>query len=166
MTSLNSDPATRFRRIFGSVWIASRLIARNLPTYARHASVGVLFVATLVASGCGDSSGLAPVHGVVTLDGEPLTEGFVFVTPTEGKMAKGTIQPDGTFILGTNSDSDGAQVGTHPVTVLPPTAEEGKPPSVVARSLPNKYSIAATSGITVDVQPNTDNELIIQLSSK
>ncbi len=144
----------------------SRLVSRNLLTTGRRSILPVLLVATALASGCGDSSGVAPVHGVVTLNGEPLTEGFVIVTPSEGKMAKGTIRADGTFVLGTNSDSDGAQVGTHPVTVLPPTVEEGKPLSAVAKSLPNKYSIAAASGITVDVQPNTDNELIIKLSSQ
>jgi hypothetical protein len=120
----------------------------------------------MMASGCSDSGGIAPVSGVVTLDDKPLTEGFVMVTPADGRTARGTIQQDGTFVLGTYSDSDGAAIGKHPVTVLPPTATEGMPLSATAKALPNRYSIAATSGITVEVKPNTDNELNIKLSSK
>ncbi|QDU88903.1 hypothetical protein Pla175_22870 [Pirellulimonas nuda] len=88
------------------------------------------------------------------------------VTPASGKMAKGCIQPDGTFVLGTESDSDGAQVGTHPVVVLPPSAEEGQPLSAVARSLPRRYSVAQTSEVTLEVKPNAANEIAIELSSK
>jgi hypothetical protein len=101
----------------------------------------------------------------VKLDGQPFTEGFVTVTPAEGRMSKGTIQPDGSFVLGTYSDSDGVKIGTHPVTVLPPTAVEGAPLSAAALSLPRRYSVAVTSGITVDVKPNTDNELLIEMTT-
>lgn len=138
----------------------------HLPTNSRRCILVALIVGTVVAPGCGDSQGVARVHGVVTLDGQPLSEGFVMVTPAEGRMAKGAIGPDGTFVLGTYSDSDGAMIGTHPVTVLPPTAVEGQPPSATAQSLPRRYSVAKTSGITVDVKPNTNNELAITLSTK
>lgn len=128
--------------------------------------VGALFV-TANALGCGNSDAkIAPVQGVVTLDGKPLTEGSVFVTPTGGRSAKGAIRPDGTFVLGTHSVSDGVMVGTHPVTVQPPPAREGMPLSATAKLLPQRYKSPSTSGITVDVKPNFDNELVIELSSE
>ncbi len=125
-----------------------------------------LVIGTMGLVGCGGSrDGLAPVHGFVTLDGKPLTEGFVFVTPVEGKMAKGSIQTDGTFILGTDTDSDGAQIGSHAVSVLPPPPQEGMPLSVTAKIIPRHYTSARTSGLTVTVKPDTDNELPIELST-
>lgn len=124
-----------------------------------------LLVALLGVAGCGDSNGVASVHGVVTLDGKPLTEGTVIVTPAEGRMAKGEIQPDGSFALGTFSESDGAKIGTHPVTVLPLPGGEGQPPSAAAKLLPRRYSVAKTSGLTAEVKPNTNNELTIELTS-
>ncbi|QDT68737.1 hypothetical protein MalM25_16620 [Planctomycetes bacterium MalM25] len=81
-------------------------------------------------------------------------------------MAKGEIQPDGTFVLGTYSDSDGAKVGSHPVTILPPPAMEGAPISAVAKSLPKKYTVASTSGITVEVEPGKGNTLLVELTSQ
>lgn len=128
----------------------------------------LVLVGTGSVIGCGGPSAadIAPVHGTVTLDGKPLTEGFVFVAPAEGKIAKGAIQPDGTFVLGTNSYSDGAKIGTHPVSVKPLPAQEGMPPSAVAKSLPHHYTNARTSGITVDVKPDIDNELKIELTTQ
>ncbi len=166
MMSSNVENAPLFHRALSHSTASWDSASETVYVFDRRWILVVLMVGAAVTAGCGGSSGIAPVHGVVTLDGKPLTEGFVFVTPAEGKMAKGSIQPDGTFVLGTDSDSDGAQVGTHPVTVLPPTAEEGKPLSAVAKSLPRRYSIAQTSGITVDVKPNTDNELTIELSTR
>src|SRR5688500_17796317 len=65
---------------------------------------------TAFASGCGKSPyDLAPVHGKVTLNGEPLTNAKVMFAPIaksesrkSGKPAFGVLQPDGTFVLGTD----------------------------------------------------------------
>lgn len=125
----------------------------------------LMMLATMGVAGCGGtgSDGMAPVQGVVTLDGKPLTSGFVFVTPAEGRSAKGTIQVDGSFVLGTNAIADGVKTGTHPVSVKPPPAREGMPLSDTAKALPTLYTSARTSGLTVEVKPNTDNQLTLEL---
>lgn len=119
-------------------------------------------------AGCGRSGGpaLAPAEGIVTLDGSPLTDGYVFVTPKAGRMARGTIGADGRFVLGTFSDSDGVQVGEHPVTVLPPPTAEGSAPSPSALRLPPLYANAQTSGLTAQIAPGEQNELRLELSTK
>ncbi|TWU28669.1 hypothetical protein [Bythopirellula polymerisocia] len=143
---------------------AERSLGKQLCDLGSLWCFALLMVNTLCLVGCGGSGdGLAPVHGVVTLDGKPLTEGFVLVTPAEGKMAKGTIQADGAFVLGTDTNSDGVKIGTHPVSVIPPPAQEGMPISTTAKSLPQRYTNARTSGITVDVKPDADNELTLEL---
>ncbi len=145
-----------------------RVVAVNLSTYTIRRFLIVLIFGILGTVGCGGSSGedLAPVRGVVTLDGKSLTEGFVFVTPPEGKLAMGAIQSDGTFVLGTNTNSDGARVGTHPVSIQPPPASEGMPPSTTSKLLPKHYRSGSTSGLSVEVKPGTDNELKLELSTK
>ena len=53
----------------------------------------------------------------VLLDGKPLTSGVVMIWHAKGRAANGTIQPDGKFERTTGSTGDGAQTGTHAVTV-------------------------------------------------
>ena len=148
-------------------WTVMRCSSCSCTLHSRWI-LALLTTTALGPAGCGGAGGndMAPVHGTVTLDGKPLAEGFVFVTPAEGKMATGAIQSDGSFVLGTNSDSDGAKTGTHPVTVKPPPPQEGMPPSAVAQTLPRHYRKASTSGLTVEVKPNTDNELKIELTTQ
>jgi len=138
------------------------------PRSAAISSAGTIVLCGVFASlvwGCSDSPEVAPVHGVVTLDGQPVTGGYVFVTPTEGRMAKGEIQPDGAFTLGTYGKSDGAKVGSHPVTIHPPAAQEWAAPSETDRRVPARYASAQSSGLTVEVRPGVDNELVLTLES-
>ena len=79
----------------------------------------------LVIGGCGSSSpGAAPlptlpVKGKVTYNGKPLTRGTIKFAPDDGfgREAQGPIQPDGTFLLSTFKDGDGAVPGVHRVAV-------------------------------------------------
>lgn len=105
----------------------------------------------------------AAVSGKITLDGAPLKSGYVFVTPSRGRMAKGTIQADGSFVLGTYSRADGAIVGTHPVTVNPIPQDEGAG-SRERVSIPRKYTQSSTSGLTIEVKADEDNEVEFTLS--
>src|SRR5215813_7535464 len=80
------------------------------------------------ASGCGGPT-LFPVSGKVTYkDGKPVTAGFVIFEPLSQKIsARGEIQADGSFQLGTHRDNDGAMEGDYKVLVAPPPLpEEGK----------------------------------------
>jgi hypothetical protein len=106
----------------------------------------------LGVSGCG--GGLYPVQGqVVYEDGTPMTEGFVICEMQEGGaavMARGPIQPDGTFRLGTRKPGDGARPGKYRVLVTPRarTEEEKNLPPV----LDPKFTRYSTSGLEFEVK--------------
>ena len=144
----------------------SRLnIRRAERELARLASMTVL-----LCCGC-SRSGLetAPVHGVVRLDGRPLDAGMVFFRPDKGRMAVGKIQQDGTYILSTyeKNGNDGAIVGHHKVTVVPPLAEgEFDAPPAMTRSIPEKYQSEGTSLLAYEVKTGTENVIDIELSAK
>lgn len=120
-------------------------------------------------AGCGGSSyelETATVSGTVTIDGQPLSSGYVYVLASKGRMAKGIIQEDGSFVLGTYDSDDGAQVGTHPVIVVPVPVDEGAPrPDRNSITLPRKYTNARTSGLRVTVEPGDANRLELDLQS-
>jgi hypothetical protein len=136
-------------------------------SYARLA--GTLAVSAALIAGCGKPAyqlETAPVHGKVTLDGQPLPSGYVVVPTARGRMASGRIHPDGTFVMTTYDEGDGVQVGTHPVIVneLPP--DEFSPvPADERVPIPTRYTSAGTSGLTVDVKPDEDNYLDINLTT-
>ena len=121
----------------------------------------------LGAAGCGASSELetATVNGLVTLDGEPLQSGYVMVLPVRGRMARGTIQEDGSFVLGSYSDSDGAQIGDHPVVVTPVPADEGVSRPRSEQRIPRRYRRAGSSGLRVTVEPGGLDDWLIELST-
>jgi len=88
---------------------------------------GVLIISV---TGCGKPT-LFRVEGRVThRDGSPVTEGLVIFEPVDHQTsARGEIRPDGSFILGTHGNGDGAMLGTYKVLIAPPPLpEEGKRP--------------------------------------
>jgi hypothetical protein len=126
---------------------------------------GVVLAAVAWLTGCGRPSyqlETAPVRGTVTLDGQPLPSGYVFVTTLRGRMAKGKIQPDGTFTLSTYSEGDGAQVGTQTVIVTPVPPDERAQKRV---PIPERYGRAGTSGLTIDVKPGAENVIELKLTT-
>ncbi len=104
--------------------------------------------------GCGKSheQETARVFGTVTLDGQPVTTGWVYFTPQSGRAAKGTIGPDGKFMLGTYSTNDGAIVGLHQVTII--AREEGPQDSELpGKSLiPERFASSTDSGLSFNVR--------------
>lgn len=82
--------------------------------------------ALLFALGCGGSGDfvVAPVRGVVTVDGKPLAGGRLMFAPVAkgsikaGKTGFADIQTDGTYAVSTYGSEDGAVVADHWVTVL------------------------------------------------
>jgi hypothetical protein len=102
---------------------------------------------------------MAPVRGTVTVDGQPLAEGRVMFTPVgkgelnSGKPAYGRIQSDGSFVLYTYGDDDGAIVGEHGVTVIN-TAENSAPangPKFTRVSLPRHFEVVAGQDNEIDI---------------
>jgi hypothetical protein len=127
-----------------------------------------LAVLVAAASGCGKPAyqiETAPVRGMVTLDGRPLPSGYVVVPTTRGRMASGKIKPDGSFVLSTYEEGDGAQVGTHPLIVNEVPPDEFSPKTGEHVPIPSRYASAGTSGLTTEVKPGEDNILTLELTT-
>lgn len=78
-------------------------------------------------AGCGADPGyeVAPVQGVVTVEGEPLPGGRLMFAPaaTSGSLNSGKpgfadIQPDGSYEVSTYGNGDGAVVAEHWVSII------------------------------------------------
>ena len=126
-----------------------------------------------VALGCGSQ---ASVSGKVTFeDGTPLTTGEVRFE-AEGFMASGRIQPDGTYRIGTVSDTDGVPKGTYGVTVqaldnsggtsgapsmavAPGDAPAGPPPKSL---IDTAFGSVHTSGLTCEVQKSRTFDITVR----
>lgn len=127
----------------------------------------VTMLLAAVAGGCGKSDGLVRVRGTVTYRDQPLPNALVvFMPETPGLLpASGLTDGGGRYDLMTTVPGDGVAMGKHRVTVTarglvqaPPEGElspqllEGQffdngPPLI-----PEKYFMADTSGLTVDVK--------------
>jgi len=99
----------------------------------------LLLAACLATAGCGGVKEFktAPVSGTVRCNGTLITAGLVVFTPIPkpgtksqeaGRSATGIIQADGTFILSTYEDGDGAIVGRHRIQVMAPPPEDDDSP--------------------------------------
>ena len=116
---------------------------------------------------------LAPVHGKVSIDGQPLSQAKVMFAPLEvgdnpnpGKPAFGLLQSDGGFALTTYKENDGAVVGEHWVTVI----RLAKKATNVASASTAPQSKLKFSRLTVpykvNVAPDEDNQIDIKLTSQ
>jgi len=116
----------------------------------------VLTALTLtVLSGCG--SDLLPTYrarGTVSFaDGTSLEYGLVEFRPVGGEItlsARGYIQADGSFELGTYEKGDGAVAGEHLAIVTPPSSTELTPGFIHP-----KYRSLDTSELRFEVTKNT-----------
>ena len=100
--------------------------------------------------GCGAGGtatpALLPVKGKVTYKGRPLTNGMVRFEPEGyGRMARGKLQSDGTFVLTTLKDGDGVVAGHHRVSIT------GFEKSLANDPALKKYTSPNTSRLTVEV---------------
>lgn len=137
------------------------------PRTACHVIVGL---AVLAAVGCGNRSDLpprAPVHGTVTVGGEPLTFGMVALVPdhskgTQGTMGAGAIQPDGSFRIVTAGE-DGGLVGHHLVRVQAMIEYDpvtNTPPHSLVH---DRYLNEKVSGLTLEVVAGEENVMNLEL---
>ena len=89
-----------------------------------------LMLCFLTCLGCGggsDDLAIGTVSGKVTRNGQPVSGGSVSFVPIAspdrkmaGKPADGEIGADGTYKLSTYGKDDGAVIGKHRVTFVPP----------------------------------------------
>jgi hypothetical protein len=100
----------------------------------------------------------------VVIDGQRVAGGRLMFAPASqdntepGKPAFANIQPDGSFVLTTYSDGDGAVVGEHWVTIFPPSDDS------VATNLPKfrRYTVRRKQSVVA----GQDNVIDIQLQSQ
>lgn len=135
-------------------------------------------VLMLAVVGCGEplAYNLAPVRGVVTLDGKPVANAVVTFQPrSSGQGVAGpgsTARSDasGTFELRTIRDESGAVVGLHNVTIYPNYAKSSSPGgadsggrAVIGPDIPRKYNYEST--LTFEVPAGGTDSANFQLSS-
>lgn len=129
-------------------------------------STGLALIAISFLSGCGiNGIKTYPVRGqVVFSDDSPVKFGRIeFYHPEHDLNSRGAIQPDGSFVLGTYSNEDGAPAGTHDVAItqLIMSGQAGGTPHEHGRHINSRYHDYDTSGITLTVQASKNNEFRI-----
>jgi len=98
-----------------------------------------------------------PVSGKVTLKGRPVADADLVFFPEDDSFP-GTVRPkaksaeDGTFVVWTYAQGDGAPAGSYKVTVVHHEVSVSKD-TIVAKpnDLPNKYSKLDTTDLKVQI---------------
>ena len=121
---------------------------------------GLITIATFFVGCCDDAPTTYEVTGRVTYQENPLPSGNIMFVPDSGPAAAAAIGPDGFYTLK-------SVAGTHRVVVTATAAapadadETNYQPSPPL--LPPKFGRAETSGVSVTVQPNSENAIDIRL---
>jgi hypothetical protein len=107
-------------------------------------------------SGCGGEMKVAPVSGVVTLDGKPLDRASVVFKPEAGgRPSFGVTDENGRFSLAYSMNEDGAEVGPATVTISTKLqvegADENRPRA--AERVPARYAKRPLK-VTVEAKKN------------
>ena len=125
----------------------------------------------LIAVGCSSKPEMAPVRGFVKMDGKPLPGGRVMFQPVAvgddknvGKPAIGQIQQDGSFVLTTYEEGDGAVVGPHQPVVMENRQEDDPNSTRPTRKGPRIGVITLED--TYDVVAGEENVFTIELDSR
>lgn len=134
-------------------------------------------------AGCGPSyPETVPVNGVVTLDGQPVEGAAVLLmstVPGSGNAARGVTNADGTFALTTFKEADGARPGNYKVIVKKTDLKNqgqanealvesslGAQPVQAVEMLPEKYGMLQTTPFDVEVAPDMELPLKLELTSE
>jgi hypothetical protein len=114
----------------------------------------------IVAAGCGGPT-TYPVRGkAVFKDGTPLTGGLVVFRPVDEKLqvsARGDIQPDGSFILGTYKEGDGAVPGKYQAAITPPPRRKIREKPVERPIINPRFESYDTSGLEFEVKRQSND---------
>lgn len=115
----------------------------------------------LMASGCGRSGPERfTVSGKVTYRSKPVPTGSVLFVPQRGPASASPIAADGSYRL--EAVAGKHQVGVTAIAEPPPGANEMTyvaPPPLV----PSKFARPDGSGLVVEVRPNEENKIDIEL---
>lgn len=118
----------------------------------------IIFAALLgVLAGCSDNVALKG-KVVFSDDKSPVPVGTVSFE-TETFSARGELNPDGTFTVGSLKTNDGLPAGTYRVAITNAvkvlSVSDDENFAVTEPLIDEKHADARTSGITVDVTPST-----------
>ena len=153
--------------------VPRRLLTKPGPlVHLTHVGLCVLAV---FCAGCGGGEfSVAPVSGVVTLDGEPLAGAHVSFEPVSarednraGPGSFGTTDSVGRYQLETLDERNGAVVGNHRITIRTFHAERGNNGEMVITQkeiLPDRYH--ASSELTMEVPRGGTDQANFQLESR
>ena len=131
----------------------------------------LIFVFQFSLFGCGsDQVPTYPVAGrVVFQDGSPVRTGTVELESKQfGTTATGSIQTDGTFVLGTYTATDGAAEGEHNAIVVQIIIADGSIKHTVdhGRAVPPMYGDYDTSPLTIKVKAIEDNQVVLAIEGE
>lgn len=119
---------------------------------------GVGWLATLAVaagSGCGERSGLVPVAGVVTLDGDVLPNARLLFRPRSGRPSFGVTDAEGRYELRYTAQRPGAVPGEHAVSITTAGYDDKEQESGEKEILPSRYNAKTTLTATVDANRRT-----------
>lgn len=125
--------------------------------------LALLSLVTLAGCGKPAHPDVGRVSGVVTLDGQPLSEATVMFQPKEGRASVATTDAAGKYSLIYLDGVPGARLGSHTViirTEIP--GEDGQPP-IAKEKLPKRYH--DQTELTAEVKPGS-NTFNFDLQSK
>ncbi|HCS54644.1 MAG TPA: carboxypeptidase regulatory-like domain-containing protein [Planctomycetaceae bacterium] len=122
---------------------------------------------------CGCSSDRIPTYpcrGRVQFEGGELVKtGVIELESIEhGTTATGKISPDGTFVLGTYREDDGAVAGEHRVIVIQMVMNDGviQHTQDHGEAVPSRYSSYEQSDLREKVEAKELNDLVIVIASE
>jgi hypothetical protein len=133
-------------------------------------SYGLLLA--ILTAGCNQSGlDLAPVTGVVTLNGQPVSEAGIMFQPVDaaiGPPAYGATDENGHFELAT-VNRPGAAIGEHRVAISKTESiaipqRKGLPIYKTKEHIPPKYGNSQTSGLMITVK-DEDNSFTFDLTA-
>lgn len=139
-----------------------------------------LFLIVVLMAGCGGDPPadlpkveLIPVNGVIQVDGKPISGARIALHSSAGGTdaivnPNGISDSEGKFQLTTYSVNDGAPAGVWNVTVswaevLNPGASD---PEYGKEKLPQRYQAPASSGLSVEVKPDSTEPILLSLKSR
>jgi hypothetical protein len=145
----------------------------NRCSWFRFWTVGLALMGLVtVMAGCSSDDKRLTVKGIVTVDGQPLTQGRVQFYGPNNQFSTAGIDPDGTFIATDVIPGDLRVAVIDPtasVKLAPPSEKDPNPRKTTranpkSRTIPAKYQNADTSGLTYNITPESA-QIEIKMSS-
>jgi hypothetical protein len=130
----------------------------------RAASALYFFVAVISTAGCERAEPLGRIHGRVTFQGAPVTEGLIVFNNTQkGVFMTAPLNKDGSYVV-TSAAGLGLPLGQYRVMIAPPMDEPilgpnfEPPPIKPYPNIPTRFRDVKTSNLSLEVKEG-DNVL-------